>query len=72
MWKILKINARFVKKNAKIRDGKMLKPLNYHQKLRSNLSVKPKGDSGTPRADKNKNNAKNFQKAKKNSINLRF
>ena len=30
MSKILKKNALFVKKNAKIRDVKMLKPFHYH------------------------------------------
>ena len=43
--------ARFVKKkkNAKISDGKTLKPLQYHYKLRSNLFLKPKGGSLTRR-----------------------
>ena len=57
--KILK-KLHVLSKKAKIRDGKMLKPLNYHQKLRINLFVKPKGGSLTHRADKN---VKNFQKA---------
>ena len=59
------------KKNTKIRDGKMLKPLHYHYKLRSNLFSKPKGGSLTPMADKNQKFSKSL-KEMQNSINLRF
>ena len=48
----LKKNSTFCQKNAKIRNGKMLKPLHCHKKLRSNLFLKPKEGSSTPRADK--------------------
>ena len=49
-------------KDLNIRDGKMLKPLHYHQKLRRNLFLKPKGGFFTPRADKNQKMS-NFQRA---------
>ena len=52
-------------KNVKTRDGKMLRPLNYHQKLRSNLFLKPKGGSLTPKAEKNQKRSKIFKKLEK-------
>ena len=75
VWKDLnkeKMSKNLIKKlhvlpkNSKIWDGKMLKPLNYHQKLRRNLFVKPKEGSLTPRADKKSKNVKNFKKLEKN------
>ena len=56
--------ARFVKKIAKIRDVKMLKPFHYHYKQCSNLLSNPRGGSLTPRADKkNEKCQKKIQKA---------
>ena len=40
MSKELKKKLHVLSKNVKIRDDKILKPLNYHQKLRSNLFKK--------------------------------
>ena len=69
----LKKIACFVKKNAKFRDAKMLKPFHYHQKLCRNLLLKPRGGSLTPRANKNKKSQrlKILKKNVRKCINLR-
>ena len=45
----------------------MMKPFHYHQKLCSSPLLNPRGDSFTPRADKNQNCQK-FSKSLKKEI----